>query len=42
MPWFSQCINHFAVTNIGTKYNLLDVLEPVELEPVMEVAATTE
>lgn len=36
MPWFSKCINHFAVTNIGTNYNLLDILEPVELEPVLE------
>lgn len=36
MPWFSKCINHFAVTNVGTNHNLLDILEPVELEPVPE------
>lgn len=36
MPWFSKCIHHFAVTNVGTNYNLLDILEPVELEPVPE------
>lgn len=40
MPWFSKCINHFAVTNIGTNYNLLDILEPVELEPVLEPEIT--
>lgn len=34
MPWFSQCINHFEVTNVGTNYNLIDILEPVELESV--------
>lgn len=44
LPWFSKCINHFAVTNIGANYNLLDVLEPVELAPVpeLEPASTTE
>lgn len=36
MPWFSQCINHFAVTNIGMNYNLLEILEPVELESVLK------
>ena len=41
MPWFSKCINHFAVTNIGTNYNLLDILEPVELEPVLEPEMAT-
>lgn len=34
MSWLSRCINHFAVTNVGMNYNLLDILEPVELEPV--------
>ena len=37
MAWFSKCINHFEVTNIGTNYNLMEILESedfsVELEP---------
>lgn len=35
MSWFSKCINHFAVTNIGMNYNLLEILEPLDLEPEM-------
>lgn len=35
MPWFAKCINHFEVTNIGTNYNLIDILNPVDLEPIM-------
>lgn len=36
MSWLSRCINHFAVTNVGMNYNLLDILEPVELVPIQE------
>ena len=32
LTWFSKCVNHFAVTNIGTNYNLLNILEPVEIK----------
>lgn len=42
MPWFSQCINHFEVTNVGTNYNLIDILEPVELELVSAPAVVAD
>ena len=35
LPWFSKCINHFEVTNIGTNYNLVDILAPDTLEPLL-------
>ena len=35
LPWFSMCINHFEVTNIGTNYNLVDILIPDALEPIV-------
>ena len=35
LPWFSACVNHFEVTNIGTNYNLVDILVPDTLEPIM-------
>ena len=36
MTWFSKCINHFEVTNIGTNYNLMDILEMESLIPDLE------
>lgn len=30
--WLHKCINHFAVTNVGVNYNLIDILQPAELD----------
>lgn len=36
MAWFSRCVNHFEVTNIGTNYNLIEILEPEDSELDLE------
>ena len=36
MIWFSQCINHFEVTNVGTNYNLVEILKPEDAELDLE------
>lgn len=31
LQWFSKCVNHFAATNVESNYNLIEILEDVEI-----------
>ena len=32
-PWFSQCLNHFKVTNIGANHDLMQLFDKTLPEP---------
>lgn len=37
LPWLSQCINRFEVTDVGENYNLMDLFASTFLEDDLQV-----
>lgn len=40
LPWLSQCLNHFEVTNVGEYHDLMNLFEQGVIEPILSKALT--